>query len=331
MFRSFGRNIRLVLVLFIAVYISASSFILYRNMEHRSHDMLRQLSVQYTGQQHKNTLLFMNWLEETSKLISNNQVVQHALKKPAYDGAISPILEGIRSSSSDILGIYIWGEAGIAYSSSNVSGLLPFTEIKKDPGMKQFLGDSEQDLRWTVLNREQLMTAPADLRDRLLLEVKIQDPGGRFLGLLSLEVEIGKLYSFYLSDKNSIYGENEVYLLKGNGELLKAADMPLLHLQEIGAALAAMGKSSLDGTDSKERETADGLILLYPLPGSEDQIVTYISADGMNAELRLFKYVMLALNTAIFILLWLLISMLSGSIVNPLNQLYLKINSTMKE
>ncbi|MEK3715140.1 MULTISPECIES: hypothetical protein [unclassified Paenibacillus] len=331
MFRSFGRNIRLVLVLFITVYISASSFILYRNMEHRSMDMLRQLSVQYTGQQHKNTLLFMNWLEETSKLISNNQVVQQALKKPAYDGAISPILEGIRSSSSDILGIYIWGEAGVAYSSSNVSGLLPFPEIKKDPGMQQFLGDHEQTLRWTVLNREQLMNAPTDLRDRLLLEVKIQETGGRVLGLLSLEVEIGKLYSFYLSDKNSIYGENEVYLLKEDGKLLMAADMPPVRLQEIGAALATPGKSSLNETDFMVRETAGGLILLYPLPDSADQIVTYISADGMKAELQAFKYIMLALNIAVFILFWLLISMLSNSIVNPLNQLYLKINSTMKE
>lgn len=112
MFRSFGRNIRLVLVLFITAYIAASSFILYRTLEHRSLDMLRQLSVQYTGQQHKNTLLFMNWLEETSMLISNNQVVQNALTKPEYDRAVSPILEGIRSSSGDILGIYIWGGAG---------------------------------------------------------------------------------------------------------------------------------------------------------------------------------------------------------------------------
>ncbi|MEK3964713.1 cache domain-containing protein [Paenibacillus sp. FSL H7-0323] len=346
MFRSFGRNIRLVLVLFITVYIVASSFILYRTMEHRSLDMLRQLSVQYTGQQHKNTLLFMNWLEETSKLISNNQVVQNALKKPTYDGAISPILEGIRSSSSDILGIYIWGEAGGTYSSSNVSGLLPFAEIKKEPGMEQFLNNREQALRWTVLNREHLMNAPSDLRDRLLLEVKIKGSMGDVLGLLSLEVEIDKLYSFYLSGENTIYGGNEVYLLTGNGKLLSAADVPKERLQEIKAALVTSEKATLaelvtQGIDQNstgrgdadllERETADGLILLYPLPESAERIVTYISADGMNAELRTFKYLMLALNLVVFIVFWLLISVLSGSIVNPLKQLYLKINSTMKD
>ncbi|MEK4350837.1 hypothetical protein MKX41_08320 [Paenibacillus sp. FSL R5-0475] len=342
MFRSFGRNIRLVLVLFITVYIAASSFILYRTMEHRSLDMLRQLSVQYTGQQHKNTLLFMNWLEETSKLISNNQVVQNALKKPAYDGAISPILEGIRSSSSDILGIYIWGEAGGTYSSSNVSGLLPFAEIKKVPGMEQFLDNREQTLRWTVLNREHLMNAPSDLRDRLLLEVKIQNGEGQILGLLSLEVEIDKLYSFYLSGKNTIYGENEVYLLTSNGKLLSAADVPMKRLQKIRTALATPEKNrpakpegqedtASGDADLLERETADGLILLYPLPESDERIVTYISADGMNAELRTFKYLMIVLNIVVFIVFWLLISMLSGSIVNPLKQLYLKINSTMKD
>ncbi|MNP81720.1 hypothetical protein D3C76_1801640 [compost metagenome] len=51
----------------------------------------------------------------------------------------------------------------------------------------------------------------------------------------------------------------------------------------------------------------------------------------MNAELRTFKYLMLALNLVVFIVFWLLISVLSGSIVNPLKQLYLKINSTMKD
>lgn len=144
MFRSFGRNIRLVLVLFITVYIAASSFILYRTMEHRSLDMLRQLSVQYTGQQHKNTLLFMNWLEETSKLISNNQVVQNALKKPAYDGAISPILEGIRSSSSDILGIYIWGEAGGRTPRAMYPGFSPLQRSRKFRGWNNF---------WIIGNR----------------------------------------------------------------------------------------------------------------------------------------------------------------------------------
>lgn len=83
--------------------------------------------------------------------------------------------------------------------------------------------------------------------------------------------------------------------------------------------------------DLLERETADGLILLYPLPESDERIVTYISADGMNAELRTFKYLMIGLNIVVFIVFWLLISMLSGSIVNPLKQLYLKINSTMKD
>jgi hypothetical protein len=222
-----------------------------------------------------------------------------------------------------------------------VSGLLPFSEIKKVPGMEPFMANSDRSLRWTVLNREHLMNAPSDLRDRLLLEVKIQDTEGQVLGLLSLEVEIDKLYSFYLSGKNTIYGENEVYLLTRNGKLLSAADVSTKRLQEIRTALAAPEKdnqaipeeensSSSGVTDLLERETADGLILLYPLPESDEHIVTYISADGMNAELRTFKYLMIGLNIVVFIVFWLLISMLSGSIVNPLKQLYLKINSTMK-
>lgn len=208
--------------------------------------------------------------------------------------------------------------------------------------MEQFLDNREQALRWTVLNREHLMNAPSDLRDRLLLEVKIQNTEGQILGLLSLEVEIDKLYSFYLSGKNTIYGENEVYLLTSNGKLLNAADVPMKRLQEIRTALTTPEKdnpampeeqdsSSSGAMDLLERETADGLILLYPLPESDERIVTYISADGMNAELRTFKYLMIVLNIVVFIVFWLLISMLSGSIVNPLKQLYLKINSTMKD
>ncbi|MDQ0091323.1 hypothetical protein J2T12_004760 [Paenibacillus anaericanus] len=345
MFRSFGRNIRIVLVIFITTYIIVSSLILFRTMEQRSLEMLRQLSVQYTGQQHKNALLFMNWLEETSKLISNNQVVQTALEKTTYDQAISPILEGIRSSSGDILGIYIWGEAGSTYSSMNVSGLLQFTEIKKSQGMEQFLLDQEKTTRWTVQNRRMLMSSPIDLRERLLLEVKIQDPEGAALGLLCLEVDLSKVYDFYLSGKNTIYGENEVYLLTGTGELLSPVATREARLQEIREALMspvtpalgevkeqlAIGNTHTQEDNVQVREAGDGLILLYSLPDSAEKIATYISAASMNAELRTLKYILVGLNTVVFLVFWVLISMLSGSIIAPMKQLYQKINSTMKD
>lgn len=138
MFRSFGRNIRLVLVLFITVYIVASSFILYRTMEHRSLDMLRQLSVQYTGQQHKNTLLFMNWLEETSKLISNNQVVQNALKNQHMTG------QSLRYLRAYVLPVvtfsaFTFGEKqGELTPRAMFPGCCPLQRSKKNQGWNNF-------------------------------------------------------------------------------------------------------------------------------------------------------------------------------------------------
>jgi hypothetical protein len=341
MFRSFGRNIRMVLILFITVYIIVSSLILFRTMEQRSLGMLRQFSVQYTGQQHKNALLFMNWLEETSKLISNNQVVQTALGKAAYDPAIPPILEGIRSSSGDILGIYIWGEAGGIYSSMNVSGLLPFQEMKQERGMEQFLREKEKTVRWTVQNRSRLMSSATDLRDRLLLEVKIQAPDGAVLGFLCLEVDLSKLYDFYLSGNNTIYGGNEVYLLTETGELLSPVDPGKERMQEIRAALMSpvtlaegevqeLAIDSIQENNAQVHKAGDGLILLYNLPDSADKIATYISAESMNAELHTLKYILVGLNVAVFLVFWVLIFMLSGSITVPMKQLFQKINSTMK-
>lgn len=341
MFRSFGRNIRIVLILFITVYIIASSLILFRTMEKRSLEMLRQFSVQYTGQQHKNALLFMNWLEETSKLISNNQVVQTALEQAAYDPAVTPILEGIRSSSSDILGIYVWGEAGGTYSSINVSGLLSFQELKRQQEMEPFLRNKQSTVRWTVQKKDRLMSSATDLRDRLMLEVKIQNSAGGVLGLLCLEVDLNKLYDFYLSGDSTIYGGNEVYLLTETGKLLSPSDPGTKRMQEIRAALMspvapAKGEVEEPAIDSIEENNAqvykagEGLILLYNLPDSADRLATYISAASMNAELRTLKYILVGLNILAFIAFWTLISMLSESIIVPLKQLLQKINSTMK-
>lgn len=283
----------------------------------------------------------MNWLEETSKLISNNQVVQTALGKEAYDPVVSPILEGIRSSSGDILGIYVWGEAGGTYSSINVSGLLSFQEMKQERGMEQFLQNKQRTARWIVENRSKLMSSATDLRDRLLLEVKIQNSDGAVLGLLCLEVDLNKLYDFYLSGDNTIYGGNEVYLLTETGELLSPIDPGKERMQEIRAALMSpvtpaeeevqeLAIDSIQENNAQVHKAGEGLILLYNLPDSADRIATYISAASMNAELRTLKYILVGLNIAIFAAFCVLIFMLSGSITVPMKQLLQKINSTMK-
>ncbi|BBH22045.1 hypothetical protein Back11_33900 [Paenibacillus baekrokdamisoli] len=326
MFRVLGKRIKIILILVVMIYIGLASYIVFRIIESRSMDMQHQLSVQYTEQQNKNAQLYLQWLEETTRLVLNHPGLQDALQSNHYDDTISPVLDGIRSSNLDISAIVIYGEQGAVYSTSSISALKPFADIKQDTDFSRFV-TSKKTSQWTIQSPEKLVSISSDPRQMLFYMEKISDESGKLRGILFLETNLSKLYDFYRSSDQTIYGNNQIYFFTENNQL-QGAD-------KLGSEVKEEVRRTADLQSSKEnmimRESRNGMIMLYRLYKSNDRMVILINTDKLNEYLKWLQNTLLIVNSVIALLFILLIIQLSSSISEPLKQLYRKMRSTMQE
>ena len=205
MFRTLDKKMKLTLLSLILLYVFLSSLLVFWTIENRSSEMQRQLSLQYTGQQHKNAQLFMKWMEEMASLATNNIIVKAAVSSTDYDNTITPILDGMISSNLYILDMVLYGNNGSVYASSNVSAIRPLQEIRTIPEYADFLS-TERTSEWIVQDPESLAYNISDPRRKLLYVAKITDKKEQSTGLLIMTVDIKKMNSFYHMDDPALYG-----------------------------------------------------------------------------------------------------------------------------
>ncbi|MFD2328130.1 cache domain-containing protein [Cohnella sp. GCM10020058] len=319
MFRSLDRKMKMILFTVIVAYVVLSSVLVFGTIDRRSADMQRQLSLQYTGQQHKNAQLFMTWMEEMASLVTNNAVVREALSAGEYDDTIPPILDGMISSNLYILEMAVYGNDGIAYASNNIPAVRPLDQIEKVPEYAAFLS-SDLASEWMIQAPGALAYANTDPRRKWIYAAKIKDASERTGGLLLMTVDMKKLNSFYHADDPDLYGRNPTYILTHDQAILNASGWEEEPDDPVWDTLRATPPVQ----EMTVNRTSKGIVILYRLYHSDDRMAILISDAPVKSELRLLRYTLIGVGLFILALFYVLIRRLSRSILDPLKALYKK-------
>jgi len=321
MFRSLDKKMKIILLSVIVLYVILSSVIVFRTIENRSSEMQRQLSLQYTGQQHKNAQLFMKWMEEMASLVTNNTAVHASLSSSEYDNTIPPILDGMISSNLYILDMVMYGNRGSVYASSNVSAIRSFQEIEKLPEYAEFL-NSDLTSEWIVQASSSLVYKNTDPRRKLLYVAKIIDTNDKTTGLLLMTVDLKKMNSFYHADDPELYGRHPTYIVTHDHAILNANG---LQEEPNNAIWDTLQNTKVEADEEMTiNQTDEGIVLLYRLYHSDDRIAIIISGEPIKSELRLLRNTLIGVGAFILALFFVLIQRLSRSILDPLKELYKK-------
>lgn len=307
MFKRLDLKLKGVLLTVAVFYMVLSSWAVYGTMESSGMESLQRMSVQYTGQQHKNVELYLRWLEETGQTVANREGLREALSGASIDESIQSQLDGLRASYLDLSSIVLYGQKGVFYASGNHSSLRSMDELSKEPAIARFLS-SGQSKQWMALDASQIYySAGAGTTRRSLFHfTKIKDQDGNDLGLLQLETSLSKVLGLFHSKEDSMYGGNKAFLVTEDGEWLDKDGYPVL-------------------------ETEDGNLLLYGLTHSEDRIAIIIAHQHMNGELSKLGALLIVLGSIMIVFLVWLVRRLSRSVIEPLQSLYHKLLKTMKE
>lgn len=319
MFRALDKKMKVILLSVILLYVILSSVLVFQTIENRSSDMQRQLSLQYTGQQHKNAQLFMKWMEEMASLVTNNTAVQASLSSSEYDNTITPILDGMISSNLYILDMVLYGNNGSVYATSNVSAIRPFHEIAEIPEYAKFQS-SELTSEWMIQAPEFFAYPNTDSRRKLLYTAKITDKMGKANGLFMMSVDLKKLNSYYHADDPELYGRYPTVILTNDHAIVNASG----YQQEPDDSMWETLRDTQPGEEMTINQTNKGIILLYRLYHSDDRVAILISGEPIKNGLRPLRNTLIGVGVLILLLFFGLIQRLSRSILDPLKDLYKK-------
>jgi len=326
MFKRLDRNMQGVLLAVVVAYIVLSSWGVYRTMVSSGTTSLQRMSVQYTGQQHQNAELFMRWLEETVQVVEGRDEIREALAGGRIEESVQRQLDGLRASNVDLAGIILYGQRGVVYSSGSIAGVTTLEQLSEAPDIGAFLRAGRAG-EWMALgaHRFYYSSGGANTRRSLFYFTRIIGKDGSDLGLLQIETSLPKLIGLFRSEAGTIYGGNRPYLVTADGQWLDERGLPAEVSDRVVAAAAGMRGAR------GEADTAEGILLTYPLAQSKDRIAILIPSDRMTGELRKLGIVLIAVDAVMVLLFVWLVRRLSLSVTEPLKALYHKMRGTMKE
>lgn len=320
MFIILEKKIKIVLLVIIIVGTLLTSLTVDLTIRKNISDHSVQLTQQHIKQQNQNLRLNMNLIEETSRLVSENQVIKESLETTHFNDRVIPLLDSLLASNLYILGVTVYGENGMLYLSSNAYKVPKYDTVKDVLHPQEEL--SGKDVFWSV----RFENIPSFYNNNLVSKtgiftcvVYIKNNRNDVLGYLLIDTNIKSIYDFYKPDDSGMfYNNSSVYILSSEKKTLASPYNPSSeeNLLLTGTSQAASGKKtySLD-------KNRNSIITRNPITNSGD-IVAIVTPLDINSQLRTLITVLLVLGFSFVLVSFLIIRILSKSIIYPLTRLY---------
>lgn len=324
MFAGLERKIRLIIILLIAFSVIVSSILLYLALYQTiSHNFI-QLSVQYARQQNLNANLYLTLIEETAKLLTNDDELVETLENPEFDSFLVnrtiDKLSGAQTANVSIAGITIYGLDGVYYRSKPIgldpSSPPPLQQLMTDPQFYEFTLSEEPTLWWvrrhspTEQMHEKFMT----------LALKIHNINQHLTGYLLVEIKIDSFLSFF--NQQTTGKTAEVYVVTGDNETLPA---PFNEKPTVGWTRELPRTTYENPADFHTVQDRRFLYVLFPVRHSRENVVKVISLTDTYFPLTGFLVLLILLNIALILPAVTLSKTIAKSISQPLSALLRKI------
>lgn len=297
-----------------------SVFLAYNSIKSVVYKHYKTLITQHIDQANKNVQLYMNLIEETAEYFSSDPVLVACLNKQKFDNRVISILDGLRSTNLNILGVSLYTSAGINYTSSNVANIPSLQWIIENELSPLFISETNQQSIWIIRygNLHDFYHTYYNKQNGLLSYIcKANNSQKEPVGFLIIDTNINTLYNFYKNGENSFFHLINYYIVTNGGSVLttfEKADADLKYATKFHA-----------GDSPQVILQADNYVILSsPIPSCDATIVLHFSLDKINHQffqLRIILTLLFILFTVISIIL---ARSLAYSISSPLDILYYK-------
>lgn len=266
---------------------------------------------------------YMNHMEETAKVMLENPVIAHEIRKPGVSMEVQPVLDHF-SQALDVklLGISIYKPNGTLYSLSRMSNIPSLDQLREDSRIREFLTLSSPASAWLLRDRNLAQYYAYSANDALTYLAKTYDDDGSLLGLMVIDLDVQPLFDF-LSTTNELFRQSELFLVRGNEDVLYDPEDGVKR----APGAADLGKIKEDPKGSFVSTGGDRLVLFQSVLNLDSKMVMSIPLKNTDANLRALRMSIFWYSLLFGSLSVCLAVLLRSSIIKPLRQLYKRIRT----
>ena len=150
MFQRLKRKINLIISIALSLVILSTSILAYTMLKSIIYNHYKLLVTQCIEQSNKNARLYMYLIEEETNYFAADSSLVHFLKQGKFDSRIIAILDGLKNMNLNILGVSVYSQNNMAYTSNNVSNAPPLQWILDNEIPPDFIKDPNQQSGWML-------------------------------------------------------------------------------------------------------------------------------------------------------------------------------------
>jgi hypothetical protein len=320
MFKRLENKMKSILLLFISLFVIFSFVIIYIIIKNNIFNNIIEFSLQNIAQRDQNVELYMEYMEETTKLVSTNYKILDELRNNVESEIIGTKLDYLQTTSLDILGITVYDNYGRTYATRKQDTAPDIEQILKNAG------DSEKDKLslWIYRNSDvsELISNPEVQKYGVFTYLsKIIDDDGIFLGYIMVDTKVQTLYNYYVTNTGELFRNTDTYILSKDNIMSAAPYNSQNYEPRIELIKKISSKNGYMLVASKKR-----ILTVSYLKDSTDVIIvctpTNISDQLLILNIAFISIVVILIATAFFG-----VTLISDSIIKPLTGLYTKMNN----
>jgi hypothetical protein len=269
---------------------------------------------------------YMNYIEETAKVMLNNPVVVRDIRQPQVSMELQPVMDNLAVGQNlKLTGVSIYKTNGTVYSLSRMSNMPSLQTLQQDERIRSFVDNSAQKSMWLFRNKETVgrnYASSYSPNGALSYFLKTFDDNGALLGIMIVDLDANQIFEFFSSD-NTLFRQSKLFLVRdgkdvGGSPFNANKDVPdVADLQQI----------TKDPEGSFVSSRGDRLILFHSVLDSNTKIVMDVPLRNATSKLHALPLSIVLLTLLSSTLAVLLAYLLKMSIVRPLTQLYKRIRA----
>ena len=316
-FQTLGIKIHQILFWFIALVILCSSAIAYRTIRNNITGNFVELAVQNITQRNRNVALYMQYMEETVKLLTTSSKVLDDLRKSTYSSTLNKQLDYVLLTNYNIRSFAIYDNYGHVYLSSNSGWPPSLDDLLKDAGAKERPSSA---LWWYRSENIPELPSTSTANGVFSYLAPVYDETGVTLGFILVNTQVDRIYDYYFNNVSSIFSHTNVYLVNTQGTYFAAPNNTSAYQPDVEAFQSMRDETYL-------LTPRNDLLTRYPLNDSTNSIAVSLHVD-MAQQL-------LTLNIAYSLLVLLQLAttafgahLIARSILLPLSDLYTQMTNS---
>lgn len=324
MFKKLKFKIEGIVILIFTTCIIVLSVVSFFTLRSIIFDNFTNLTSKSFSQSIDNVSTYMKLIEESSKLVSQNENIVNILGSPNYDTSTSKILNIAKNTQSGILGIALLDCDGNEYSSENVSSYPSLDSLDRNKDIKSFLLSNKTSF-WLVRNNYIAGTyshIPYEEKLGIISFItKIIDSSGKVEGYLCIDLDPDYVYGLFLNNNEYFTSGSRVYISSNHSGIL-----PHKSEDEIDIKLTQVLNTHNEFWNKNINVSKYKFMILSNSIFENNKVILAVSLSPLYKELNLMAIILIIINLILITISAFIGTSLSNSITVPLTSLYKKMN-----